>query len=149
MEPINIEQLLERYFEGETSLAEEQTLKSYFSSKAVPAHLQQYIPLFGYQANAQKEHYTGNPLLVAKRSNPKLWLSIAASVVVMLGVSIYTFQAYNQPVNQDLGTINDPEVAFRETQKALNMISEHINTGIHTVHYLEEYEQSKNKIFKN
>jgi len=59
-----------------------------------------------------------------------MWLSIAASVVVMLGVSIYTFQMYNQPVNEDLGTINDPEVAFKETQKALNMISEHINTGI-------------------
>jgi hypothetical protein len=149
MEHNNIEQLLERYFEGETTLAEEKTLKSYFSSSAVPPHLEHYIPLFMHYNKVQNEQFKGTLLLINKRSNSKMWLSIAASVVVMLGVSIYTFQMYNQPVNEDLGTINDPEVAFKETQKALNMISEHINTGIHSVHYLEEYEQSKNKIFKN
>lgn len=149
MEHIKIEQLLERYFEGETTLAEEKTLKSYFSSSTVPPHLEHYIPLFKHYNKVQNEQFKGTLLLINKRSNSKMWLSIAASVVVMLGVSIYTFQMYNQPVNEDLGTINDPEVAFKETQKALDMISEHINTGIHTVHYLEEYEQSKNKIFKN
>ena len=41
-----------------------------------------------------------------------------------------------------------PEVAFRETQKALAMISEHVNKGIVSMKYLNEYEQSKNRIFK-
>ena len=43
-----IEQLLERYFEGETTLNEEQILKTFFSQdeKELPQELSQYKPLF-------------------------------------------------------------------------------------------------------
>lgn len=43
-----IEQLLERYFQGETSLQEEQILKSFFAQGAedMPQELSQYAPLF-------------------------------------------------------------------------------------------------------
>ncbi len=37
-----IEQLLEKYFEAETSIAEENELRVYFSSQDVAQHLQQY-----------------------------------------------------------------------------------------------------------
>jgi hypothetical protein len=42
MEPINekrIEELLERYWEGETSRQEEQELQAYFSREDLPEHL--------------------------------------------------------------------------------------------------------------
>lgn len=75
------------------------------------------------------------------------WLSIAASVVIMLGVSTYMYFD-NKVVNQDLGTYNNPEVALKETQKALAMLSTHVNTGIVSVNYIKEYEDSKELIFK-
>lgn len=44
-----IEQLLERYWNGETSLEEEQILRSFFRQKEIPAHLLRYKQLFAYQ----------------------------------------------------------------------------------------------------
>ena len=44
-----ITQLLERYWEGTTSLEEEQILKAFFSQKDIPAELLRYKPLFDYQ----------------------------------------------------------------------------------------------------
>ncbi|MFN3754293.1 hypothetical protein [Flavobacterium sp.] len=143
-----IEKLLEKYFEAETSIAEEKELKDYFASSDVTQHLEQYKPIFGYATQAKQEQFTATiPLKTNKRSSV-VWLSVAASVAVFLSVGLFTFNHYNHPVSEDLGTYDDPEVAFRETQKALALISRSVNKGIESMEYLNEYEQSKNKIFK-
>lgn len=41
-----IEQLIDRYFEGETTLEEEQILRKFFAQDELPKHLQQWQPLF-------------------------------------------------------------------------------------------------------
>lgn len=43
---MNIEGLLEKYFEGTTTCAEEQALRKFFTGKDVPEHLESYRPLF-------------------------------------------------------------------------------------------------------
>lgn len=43
-----MEELLERYFEGETSAAEEKRIRAFFASGEVPGHLAAYAPLFAY-----------------------------------------------------------------------------------------------------
>ena len=49
-----IEQLLERYWQCETSLAEEEILRAFFSQDNVSQHLSQYAPLFaGSRAQRQ------------------------------------------------------------------------------------------------
>lgn len=45
-----IEQLLERYWHCETSLEEEQILRSFFSQKDIPAELFKYKDLFAYES---------------------------------------------------------------------------------------------------
>ena len=50
----NIEQLLERYWQCETSVEEESILRDFFSNEDVPAHLLRYKNLFVYQ-QVQKE----------------------------------------------------------------------------------------------
>lgn len=145
MELKRIEYLLERYFEAETSIAEEKDLKAYFSGTDVAPHLEQYRPMFGYfEQSATQQFDKAVPL--KSRKQYVAWLSVAASVVVMLGVGTFM---YNQPQQQqDLGTYDDPEVAFRETQKALNMLSQNVNAGVGSLEYLNEYEKSKQTIFK-
>lgn len=49
-----IEQLLERYWNCETSVEEEQILRSFFHQKEVPAHLLRYKALFAFQ-EAEKQ----------------------------------------------------------------------------------------------
>lgn len=143
-----IEILIEKYFEGETSIAEEKELKAYFSSSDVAQHLEQYKPVFGYFSQAKQEQFTATIPLKSKRRKIVAWLSVAASVVVMLGIGFFAYQNTSEPTQENLDVIDDPEIAFKETQKALALISKHVNTGIESVNYLGEYQQSKNKIFK-
>ena len=147
MESSKIEILLEKYFEGQTNSSEENELRNYFSSPNVVPHLEQYKPLFGYFAVAKKEEFKPNIQLQSKRLRVT-WLSIAASVVVLLGIGTYVYFNTYANQNQDLGTYNDPEIAFKETQKALALLSYQVNIGIESVHYVEEYQNSKNLIFK-
>ena len=148
MESNKIETLLEKYFRGETSVAQEKELREYFSSSNVSPNLEQYKSFFGYLALAKEQKFEQEIVLKSRKRN-LAWLSIAASVVVLLGIGTYSyFNYYNTNQKQDLGTYDNPEVAFRETQKALSMLSTHLNTGIESMQYVQEYENSKNLIFK-
>ena len=55
-----IEQLVDRYFSCETSLAEEQILKAFFSQNDVPTELLKYRDLFAYEQNDKKETVLGD-----------------------------------------------------------------------------------------
>ncbi len=144
MELSNIEKLVEKYENAETSLQEEQVLKAFFQKDAVPAHLLEYKTMFNYFDQSSTESFTKSIQLKPKRSNWK-WLSIAATVALL--VSIYTI---NSP-----GTLNESErqeaqLAFQETQKAFQLISQNLNKG-NTVALagLQEFGKAKNKVFKN
>lgn len=51
-----IEQLLERYWQCETSVEEEAQLRAFFTKGDVPGHLLRYKDLFIYQQLQQEEH---------------------------------------------------------------------------------------------
>lgn len=147
MELQTIERLLDKYFDGETTIAEEKDLKLYFSSPNVAPHLEQYKPLFGYFLNEVQQQFDKPLPLKAKKRNGA-WLSVAASVV-LLGGMLTLYNSQQQPANDELGTFNDPELAFKETQKALHMLSKNVNVGMSSVNYVTgEYEKSKTTIFK-
>ena len=147
MESNRIEILLEKYFQGETSSAEELELKKYFSSADIAQHLEHYTPLFVYFAEAKELKFSHKLPLQTKKRNV-MWLSIAASVVVLLGISTFTY--FHSPTEkEDLGTYETPEAAFAATQKALALLSENVNVGIESVEYINEYQYSKDLIFKN
>lgn len=146
-----IEKLIDKYFEGETSIAEENELKTYFSSLDVAQHLQQYQPVFGYFSQAKAEEFKAEIPLNTKKRNVAVWLSIAASFVIMLGVGTFMYLNTLEETPSTAtayGTYDDPEKALAETEKALALVSEHLNTGIESVSYINEYNNSKNKIFK-
>jgi len=151
MEFNKIEDILEKYFQGETTIAEEKELKDYFSSPNVAQHLEQYKPMFGYFSQV-KEQKSTHPIPLKTKKRNVAWLSIAASVVVLLGVGTYFYVSEKNaaPVvaQSELGTYDDPEEALAATQKALALLSSNVNVGIESVQYIKEYEQSKNKIFK-
>lgn len=152
MELDKIENILEKYFEGETTIAEEKELKEYFSSPNVAQHLEQYKPMFGYFSQAKEQKSTYEIPLQTKKRNVA-WLSIAASTVILLGIGTYYFASEQNTTTAvasqtELGTYDDPEEALKATQKALALLSNNVNVGIESVQYIGEYEQSKNKIFK-
>lgn len=151
MELVKIEDLIEKYFQGETSIAEENELRTYFSSSNVAQHLEQYKPIFSYFSLAKEQQFTSeiSPILGSRDEKRTVkWLSIAASVVVLLGIGTYSY--YDVAVvnkSQDLGTYDDPEEAFRATQKALSLLSNNVNVGIESVQYIQVYQTTKDRIF--
>ena len=151
MELAKIEQLLEKYFEGETTIAEEIQLKQYFSAEQVAAHLGHYKPLFGYLSSGKEEKFTPLLSLNTKKRFPVARIAIAASVVFLVGVIAflnYPPASQTQLAKSELGSFESPEEAFEETQKALALLSEKVNVGMESVNYINEYENSKNLIFK-
>jgi hypothetical protein len=146
MELDRIEIILEKYFEGETSIAEENELKAYFSSQDVAQHLEHYRAMFGYFSSAKEQKFEQQIPLKSKRQKVA-WLSVAASIVILLGM--FTFYNLNINQNEDLGTYNDPQKAFEETQKALNLLSKNVNVGVESMQYVQEYQESTDLIFKN
>jgi hypothetical protein len=149
MELHKVEKLLEHYFEGNSSTDDEKLLKDYFSSPNVAQHLKQYQPLFGYFQEAKQETFTQQLPLKTKKRNSVKWLGVAASLAVLIGAGLYLY-TNNARENQveGLGTFDNPKIAFQETQKALQLLSTNVNVGIESVKYVNEYQKSKNLIFK-
>lgn len=55
-----IEQLLERYFAGETTLQEEQILNAFFGQEQLPEQLKPYQPLFAWKDAAKADEQLGD-----------------------------------------------------------------------------------------
>lgn len=137
MELVNIEKLLQKYLDAETTIAEENELKNYFLSDNVAPHLEEYKALFGYFSISKEEEFTKTIQLKTEKTNWK-WLTVAASVVLM--ISIYTGYERDQQ--------RKAEIIYNETQVAFNMLSENLNKGSDAILQLQHFETAKNKIFK-
>ncbi len=136
MELVKIEELLEKYFEATTTVAEEETLRTYFSQKDVAPHLEQYTSMFQYFSNAKEERYTKQVPLKTKNNFYK-WSSIAAVAVLVFG--IYFGNKYQER--------KEAEYAYQETKRALNLLAENFGKGTQTVSYLTKFEETKQKIY--
>lgn len=142
-----VEILLEKYFEGTTSIDEEKQLKAYFSSQDVAPHLEHYCNLFGYFKTEKEIKFDKKlPLQPSKQPTVK-WIGIAASFVFLFGTAWF-FLNENTNANKDLGTFENPEEAFQATQEALQLLSSEVNQGVEGIAVLKQYEQTKRTIFK-
>jgi hypothetical protein len=146
----NIEKLLEKYENGETTLKEEQQLKNYFSQETVAPHLEIYKPMFAYFLVNQKEQFNKDiPLIPIAIGTKKLfnykWISVAAVGVLIMGFYFSQTPA-NSCKEELLGTICEPEKALNEVTKSLTMISSHFNKGAATVGYLNEVNKGTSTI---
>lgn len=147
MELNKIEQALDAYFEGNSTLEQEQQLRDYFTGTHVAPHLQEYIPFFTALKKAKQERYTGEINLPRRKRYP--WMSIAASILVLIGLFL-TFNNSNNNNNnninsKDYGTYDDPEVAARKTRQALFMMGSFIGENTSKLQVLDEFEKSKEK----
>lgn len=145
-----IEALLERYYNAQTSEAEEQQLKDFFLTEEVPPHLQNEKKFFlQLQANQLKERLENqiNQWEVEERIKPKfdlkkplLWMgSIAASILIIFYIGI------NQSPQPRQDTCNTPEEAYIHTEKTLMMFAQALNKGISQ---MENIQETTNKIEK-
>ena len=151
-----IRQLLDKFFDGQTSEAEEERLRGLMADD-VPESLSAVKAMFGAFSRIDSTAETMADARVAEAVEHRMsrmvdqwsrvetstrrdsrrrairWMAgIAASMLLIAGYSFYLGttheQAQTAAMPQD--TYNDPRMAYKETEKALNMLSEKLNKGI-------------------
>lgn len=144
----HIEQLLERYWQCETSIKEEEELRSFYLQEEIPLHLLPYKDLFIYQQAQQEITISKDfeerilakietPIVKAKRLTfvgrfMPLFRAVAVIAVIMAvgnGIqrSFYADQTLDYNYDTYTDTYDDPEVAYKQVSSALMMLSEGIN----------------------
>lgn len=159
----SIEQLLEKYDNGETSLKEEQRLKAYFAQDNVPPHLESYKAMFQYFNSTQKEQYTKDVPLKPRKSYIYQWISVAAVAVLMLGIMIPN--VLGGAVSEEELT-SEQQLAIQQTKEVFEILGEKFNQGqsqmgvlslassnfvkgAEQVNYISEFSETTNKFFKS
>jgi len=151
MELQKLERLLDKYFDGDTSLEEEQVLHLYFKSNAVAAHLEVYRDMFAYFSESKKdklpEAFSLETEIKTKTrvvSNWKKWYSIAALLIVALGAAFF----FEQNSNRIAAEEQEAMAAYENAKEALDFISIQFNESSQKLAYVTEFGENSNKIFK-
>lgn len=93
---MKIDELLNKYFEGETSCEEERELRRYFTEEEIPEHLQMYRPIFACLDKEVKEYQSlskksENKEMKTRRIFPRrLYYTlggIAAGLLMLIGIA--------------------------------------------------------------
>ena len=140
METTEVKQLLQRYFNGESSDDDERKLEAYFSGDDVADELKEYTEFFG--GIAELAHTSEDSVLdedimdyILENENRektkfrRMWQTVtgvAATIIIVLGGFLF-YQQKQQPY-QD--TYKDPEKAYEVAEQTLQFVSEKYNKGL-------------------
>ena len=157
-----IKDLLDKYWNCETSLEEEAELRTYFSSGEVHKDLKSYAPLFQYfksesgiriskdfDKKITRQFETGEK--PAKQRFLSIFYKVAAAVIfILFFVTIHQrfIDVKDKAVTVVKDTFDDPEKALEETKKALLLVSEKWNKGKSNISKLSEFNKAE-KIIRN
>ncbi len=161
-----IEILLARYFEGETTLQEENTLREFMLGADVPENLLVHQPLFRYFEQSGQETTNEKDFMhkfeamivpavadtktvqLHPRPNQIVFISsIAAGVLLVVGL-FFTFMNDYSRKNKSVPNTPDTEIAYQQTQEALLFVSGNLNNGIRQVQKLESLDIAMSSIQK-
>ena len=117
-----IKSLLEKYWQGETSLAEEKQIKEYFKQHPDLSAEGQY---FRETASARKE-VSAKAFEHPGRKRKLVWLSVAAAVLIAVMTLPFVF---NHETTQDQFAVDNPTEAYEITRASLMMVSNGLNKG--------------------
>ena len=143
-EEIRIQEILTRYWNCQTTLAEEQELRDFFSGSRVPASMQHYVPLFSYINDEQSVTLSAtfdkrlqaamDQMSGATKKNITIpiftpLLRIAASLLLIIGLGISIFFITRQNNNPwFVETYDDPHAAIKDATYALEVLSHALKT---------------------
>lgn len=143
MEYQQIRTLLDRYFEGETTLADERLLREYFSGVEIDNRLREYAPLFQVLVQEKQRRLDGRkaeemrPRPMASstlRIRYRQWIARAAAVLLVVATLWWVYspapsEVQTAEVDWSKYEITDEAEALRITQGALFQVSRSLNDG--------------------
>ena len=150
MELVDIEKLLERYFNTETTLKEEQILQTYFCSGKVASHLEKYSSMFNYFKQSKNETLAKTIHLKSKDTNQQnlKWFSIAVSIALLLSVYMgfdeYQKHQKRKQFEQIKASLQIFTSNLNKGNEALFEVSYNINKAKEAVKYIRADKKSMN-----
>lgn len=148
-----LETLIKKYWDCETSLEEEERLREWFRTHEVPERFKETASLFSY-FDEQKQKATDKQFearvikkLESKGKTVNLWqtsLKIAAGIAVVAAAIFFVQQEFKEKHN--LAEINDPEKALEETKKALMMISKGFSVAEENTKKINVLNEAEDKV---
>ncbi|TXE19985.1 hypothetical protein ES692_01630 [Psychroserpens burtonensis] len=160
----SIEKLLEKYDNGETTIKEEQKLKAYFTQDDVVPHLESYRVMFQYFSTTKQEDlYTKDVPLKTKKSNIYQWISVAALLVLSLGIFTTQFgdnkKTYSELTMQEQKDYDQAVEVFslvgskfdqgESNMAAFGLMSNKLSQGVGKFEHVSEFSEATNKMFKS
>ena len=142
MIPAKLQDLIEKFYAGETTEYEEGQLKAYFDLADLPTDLarekEYFMAMRSLKSEQLDEEFEKDLFNQINKDKPsgtfRIWgyslSAVAAAIAVFLMVWFGTDLLNPKEV---YGTINDPHIAFNETQKALDEVSKKMNKGLKPV----------------
>ena len=160
MDSKRIEQLLEKYWSCETSLEEEKELRTFFLGGSIPDSLKDTADLFRYFQNekgkelAPKFESTVTKKLHSRREGKMISMvslrnmaRIAAGIGVVVVATYFIRNEVRKSYPQELqDTYTDPQMAFEETKKALQMISNSFGKAKRQAEKVKMFNEAEKKI---
>lgn len=119
---LQTEKLLAKYWQGETSIAEEKLIKEYFKQNPDLSAEGQY---FRKTASSRQE-VSNRTFEHPERKRRLTWLSAAAAVFIALLTLPFIF---NNKAKQDQFAVDNPTEAYEITRASLMMVSNGLNKG--------------------
>ena len=162
MDSKQIEQLLEKYWNCETSLEEEKQLREYFHGEGIPGQWKETSELFRYFEHQRHQPLTGQAfetevLRKIRHEQPKgklVWMfsrnviRVAAGLVVVVAATFLVRQEIRKSYPPE-DTFSDPKMAFEETKKALMMISKGFGKGQKEASKINVFNDAEQKVQGN
>lgn len=161
MDSKQLEQLLEKYWNCETSLEEEKQLRDYFQGE-VPERLKETADLFRYFEAQQTSSVGGEDfdavvIKKIKRQKPERksvtmlfnYARIAAGLIVVVTATYFVRQEVRKAYPPEIvDTYSDPKLALEETKKALMMISKGFNKAQKEAGKIKAFNEAEEKLQK-
>lgn len=147
MESARVRIVLDRYFEGETSLSEEQELHNYFTRSEVAPEFEEYMVLFSAFAKAKKET-SARPLELPVMENTKrspLWWTTGVAAAIVIAVGLYT---YSEQQDQFSSSYENEEMAILKTKQALSVMSQMLSQSTAQLEVVQEFDKASSTLFK-
>ncbi len=145
-----IEKILEKYFNGESSLDEEKLLRKFFVSGEVPAkwhHLAEYFRFMAEERKVNLENLSFDRITEEKMGETRLsrlidfrrpWIYWAAGIAASVLILIAIFVKFD-PISSRLEeTYDDPEIAYVQAKKVLMFVSTKMNKGTRDLQQVEK-----------
>ena len=161
MDSDKINELLNRYWNCETSLEEEQQLRAFFRENEFPEQLKETAELFRYFDTRKKKTITDTSFdkeVLKKFRIPKHGkivklvynsMRIAAGIAVLLVAGYLVRNEIRQSTATEVSdTYNDPKLAFEETKKALMMISKSFGSAEQKAKKINLFNEAQQQVQK-